>query len=88
MKFYKCDGCGDEFDAKHGMIDGWYTHERKIQLCDDNAFATHRSIKETYIVRKTLKLYSKVPPAPPLPEATLEVKKDLCPKCIKLLEKP
>ena len=88
MKIYKCDSCGDKFNPKDGMIDGWFTHERKIQLYDDNAWAKHGLGKKTYKVRKTLKLYKETATTSMMPSATIEVKKDLCSKCVKLLEKP
>jgi len=84
MKIYKCDLCVQEFDSKDGMKEGRYERVRKIQL--DKKPGWGGEINE-YKVRKTIELY-RTTAAEPLPPTDVVVKKDLCPKCVKLLEKP
>lgn len=79
MKIYKCDGCAEEFDAKDGMVDGLYTHERKIQITELEEYPKHGTINKIYKVRRTLKFLTL--------EGT-QIGRDLCPRCVKLLEKP
>jgi hypothetical protein len=81
MKFYKCDQCGDEFNSEDGMIEGHYEHTRKIKL-----YKTGWDVEsKEYKVKKTIGLYKTVPVPPP---NDVIVKKDLCPVCVKKLEKP
>ena len=84
MKIYKCDQCGDEFDSKDGMIEGYYRHTRKVKLYK-TGWADE---KKGYKVRKTLKLYRTVSTSTQLTPIEVEIKKDLCPRCVKMLEKP
>jgi len=83
MIVYKCDICGDEFLNKDGMVAGRYEHIRKIKL-----YKTGWDVEDReYKVRKTLELY-KTTASIPIPSHDVKVKKDLCPRCIKKLEKP
>ena len=81
MKYYKCDQCSEEFDSKDGMIEGHYEHTRKVRL-----YKTGWDIdSKEYKVKKIIELYQTV--SVPHPYDVI-VKKDLCPKCVKKLEKP
>jgi hypothetical protein len=74
MKFYRCDGCSKEFDSKTGMIDGWYVAEKEAEWVNPDKTVN------TFIIRRTIKLYHAVETG-----KEVELKKDLCPACIKKL---
>jgi len=80
MKFYKCDQCGDEFDSKDGMIEGRYEHTRKTKLYKTGWDAVNKEYK----VKKTIELCRIIPTS----QTYIRVDKDLCPSCIKQLERP
>ena len=82
MKFYKCDACGDTFDPEDGMMDGWYTHERRIK------WANPDGTKDVIKVKKTMKLYRDIAPAGNLVGHEKEVKLDLCRSCVMKFERP
>lgn len=89
MKIYKCDTCKDEFDAEDGMVSGRYTHERKIQFRELAPYPSHGTVVKIHKVRKTLKLYDELKEIDPQHAAKeVVVNKDLCPACVKKLEKP
>lgn len=87
MKYYKCDECRREFDPKDGMINGRYTRKRKVQLTKPNKLAGYGHINKIYEVRKTLVLYNTIPATNMSLATKIKVNKDLCPKCVKNLEK-
>jgi len=91
MKVYKCDQCGEEFDSKDGMIEGCYSHSRKIVLkeyYDEGGWAARTLRDSNYKVKKTIELYKTKPATSQLVPTEVTAKKDLCAKCVKLLEKP
>jgi len=80
MKFYKCDQCGDEFDDKNGMIEGRCEYTRKIKL-HRTGWSTY---SEEYKIKKTIELCRIIPSS----QTYIRADKDLCPSCVKTLEKP
>ena len=87
MKYYKCDECRREFDPKDGMVDGCFTRKRKVQFNKPNKAAGYGHINKIYEVRKTLMLYKTIPATNVSSPTKIKVRKDLCPKCVKNLEK-
>jgi hypothetical protein len=88
MKKYVCDLCEEEFDSKYGMIDGVYSKERIFQFREATPSIKKPFILKTCRVRKTLKLFDYIRVDTALAPQETDIKKDLCPNCIKLLEKP
>jgi hypothetical protein len=85
MKYYKCDRCGDDFDFTSGMIDGQYIHVRKVQFhAPSPGWDIDRNKGESYKVKKTIELFRTI--ATTLQDVIYD--KDLCLRCVKLLEKP
>jgi hypothetical protein len=86
MKYYKCDQCGDEFDSEDGMIEGQYIHVRKIQFSEHtDGWDPNRVKRGEYKVKKTIELYTTTSAPQP---TDMILKKDLCLRCVKLLERP
>ena len=91
MKFYRCDICSEEFTAVNGMVNGLYNKElKRVRFSERDPYPPHYVlINNEYKVRKTLRLYDVKKSTAEYPAGEeVPVEKDLCPKCIKNLEKP
>jgi hypothetical protein len=82
MRYYKCDGCGHEFDPADGMVDSWYIGSRLVQWTNPD-----RSV-ERLRVEKTMKVYRHVEWSDHSKAHDKEIKIDLCRSCVMKFEKP